>query len=372
MALVPIPFGLLYSYGFPYTLYGNPPVVAFTILDVATEKAAYIGRCYVDGRATKTISAAGGGSISVATGSVTFANGSTSVTVGIQDVATGSGPPSQPDGVFDVQSAAQVGGSGAFVANSMNTIPMTGGSGSKTIANGDLIAVVVDMTAVAGGDAISMITNTAFGNNTGIFQQPAIRRFTGGVWSNALNAMGMPNCVITFDDGTLGIIMCGWPYASATTETFSDATNPDERGLIFQVPWDCAVDSFEARISSAGATSGFTMALYADPLGSPTVLATRSINGRHLPTTLSTLFVPFTSAVNLQHGVDYCVAVQATGAGSVTMYTANLGTTGYRVFFPGSTTLRKGTRNNATGAFTEETPAVTVPAIACRLSALPA
>lgn len=86
MTLVTIPTGLLYP--FATDSQGTTPKASAngTAMDAATEKTAMIGRVYISGRpgSAKTISAAGGGSISFRTGTVTFANAGTTIALGIK------------------------------------------------------------------------------------------------------------------------------------------------------------------------------------------------------------------------------------------------------------------------------------------------
>jgi hypothetical protein len=363
--------GLYYTLGAQWTNLNSATVNTFGDLNAADDIAAYIGRVYIDGRpgSTKTISAAGGGSITIHTGTpVTFANGSTSVTVGIQDVSTTAGAPARPDGSFDVQSAALVGGGGALAANTWTTITMTGGSGSKTLTQGDLIAVVVHMTARGGADAVNLRPGMSHGGQ--VYQTPLCTSAAGGVWTNAGR---MPNILITFDDATTAILDMSWPYSGVGgTEVFSDSTNPDERGLVFQLPWSCNVDALFTRFLTGGADAGFSINLYSDPLSSPSLLATRSLDSDQHASTANNLFAtfPLASAVTLQNGVDYCLAVRATGANNVTLTNVTLADEDYRTFLPGGTSLAKATRDGGSGAFTLESPAVTLIQVGVRISAL--
>jgi hypothetical protein len=335
-------------------------------LNAATDKLAFIGYAYIDGRAaSKTISAAGGGSISFRTGTVTFANGSTSVTVGIQDVDATNGPPVQPDGSFDVASAALVGGGGGITTAAWNTITMTGGSGSKTIAQGDLIAVVIDMTARGGADSVVI--------NSGIptaYQLPACVEFAGA-WTDRASA---PNCLITFDDGTLGIIDSGMPFTNISTELYADSDNPDERGMIFQVPFECKVDGLMVRaLRASGTTSDATLTLYETPTGTPASLAAVTVLADQLAgSSAGFITANLASEITLAANTDYCLAFRATGAGQIGPAICTFANEAYRTFLPGGTTLAKATRNNGSGAFTPQSPAVTMYHMAVRISAVEA
>lgn len=356
---------------FPCDLFPFLPSTFGQALDAAGEKVALIGHVFWNGRpgSAKTFSAAGGASIGLRTGAVTFANGTTSIDVGIQDVATATGPPVVPDETFDVQSAALVGGGGAFVANTYTTISMTGGSGSKSIAHRDLIAVVIDMTARGGADSVTINMNGGISNS--LFGRPVTGVKIGGTWSVH---GGHPNVLLTSDDGTLGMLD-GWavPYSVNSVESFADSSNPDERGIVFQVPWDCSVDAIWHATTGAAAGSDFTLKLWSDPLGTPVDITP---GGAGLPqlgeqyTTSSNRpsVVPFASVVNLTKNTNYGVTALATGASNITMYVMTLGNEAHRALYMGGTTVAKITRNNSTGAFAAESPAITRPFIGVRVS----
>lgn len=368
MTLVAVPGPGLY---FPGDLFPFLPSGFGQALDAAGEKLAMIGHVFWDGRpgSAKTFSAAGGASISVRTGAVTFANGTTSIDVGIQDVATATGPPVVPDEAFDVQSAALVGGGGAFVASTYTTISMTGGSGSKSIAHAQLIAVVIDMTARGGADSVVFNSNGGIPNS--LFGRPITMVKLAGAWSIQ---GGNPNVLLTSDDGTLGMLD-GWsfPFSANPAESFADATNPDERGIIFQVPWDCSVDAIWHATNGNAAGSDFTLKLWSDPLGTPVDITPGGAGlpqlGEQYPANASRpSVIPFASVVNLTRNTNYGVTALATGASNISMLTMTLGNEAHRALYMGGTTVAKITRNNSTGAFAAESPAITRPWIGVRVS----
>jgi len=345
-------------------------------MDAAGEMVGMIGHCYIAGRpASKTISAAGGGSVSFRTGTCTFTDVGTSVTVSIEDVGTTTGNPGRPDESPDVASAALLGNGGGITSAAWNTVSMTGGSGSKTIAHGDLIAIRWDMTARAATDSVIIATQaiSVLAGSTTNPQRPQVLTKLAGTWADAdLN----PNVVITFDDGTLGILDYCIPLTSGGTEAYADSDNPDERGMIFQVPWDCKVDGFWGHIGIAsGTTSDYTVTLYSDPLaagagptaisGAQVVVLAEQLGPVNSP---RAVFMTLPAEISLTKNTDYCLAVRANGAGNVQVSTGTLGNTAYRTFFGKGTSLRKGTRQNGAGAFAEEGTPVTVYQLGVRIS----
>jgi hypothetical protein len=261
-----------------------------------------------------------------------------------------------------------LGGGGAFAANTWTTISMTGGSGSKAITHGDLVAVVIDMTARGGADTITTTAGISQGSAS-VYQVQGISQFTGGAWTAA---SGIPNCVIVFDDGTLGIIDVAFPFVSlAQTEAFADGSNPDERGMVFQIPWDCKVDALFTQFLTGGADADFNLNLYSAPTTSPSLIASRSVDSDQHQTVAAQGFAtfPLAAEVELSKDTDYCLAVRATGTNNVTVTSAVLADEDFRVFFPGGTTLAKATRNNGSGAFSLESPAITMIQLGVRISA---
>jgi hypothetical protein len=366
MTLVAVAGGLV----FPWTARpsGSSSVM---VMNATGNKVALVGRCYIDGRpgSSKTLSAAGGGSITFTSGAITFANGSTTMDLGIQGVATGSGPLVQPDASFVVKRTL-VGGTDTITATARNTFAMTGGSGTTNISHGDLIAIVFDMTARAGSDSV-VVSSTASadiyptGAGVGI---PTANLNTGGNWNNTASALRIPTALITFDDGTLGMLDGSSPSVINSTEAFATGTNPNERGLLFQVPWDCKVDCLMYQGSVAGATADGTLTLYSDPLGTPTSMTSATMLGEQSDTSIGWHSALLASEVSLTRNTDYCLALLATGAGNITLNIHTLGSASHRAFYTNGTNLRKGTRNGSSGAFSTTT--TTLYHMAVRISQL--
>lgn len=360
MAFVSDPMGVGYPLG---RLTGIPSISSTTTtLDAATEKVVLYGRAYINGRPTsaKTISAAGGGSISFRLGTTTFANAGTTCRVGICDLDLANGPPARDDGAYDVN-VDLTGGGGGLTTAAWNTVPMTGGSGSKDISHGDLIAVVIELTARAGADSVVVQHLANFFHGMSNPQCPAVSSFLASTWAAVAV---VPTMVITFDDGTIATFDDTIPVSSGfgAGESFTNSSNPDERGEMFQVTRNCKIDAIFATAEAVSGTDGtWEVNLYADPLGTPTSLlpggaalpfdpqVAGSVNNYGYHT------FPFATEIELARNTDYCVAVKATGANNIILAAFVLGNAAYRAFLPGTTTLRGATRNNGSGAFAEST-----------------
>jgi hypothetical protein len=362
MSLISAPLG----FWMPDTGFGNvPSSIINTALNAATKKLAIIGYVNIDGRGTKTISSAGG-AIHFRPTSVTWANGATTLDVGIQDVDTATGPVGRPDGTFDVK-ATLTGGAG-ITTNTHNTVSMT--TGSKTIAHGDLIAIVYDMTARGGADSLQIVTS-AYPITSNL---PLGASYDGASWTANNNGCGGSSAIIQFDDGTLGQIGTVPPaYAATTVDSFTTSTNPNERGIHFQTPWDCKIDAIGGFVGITDANSDFTLKLYSDPLGTPALVTSVAVPAEILGVTGNERWVELVlpSEVELTAGTVYGLTVLATGSSNSRLRSYPINNEAHRVFINVvGTTCKKITRNGSSGAFSAESPAVTIPMLSVRISAL--
>ena len=361
MSLIQLPRGLLWPYnvnGYEFPLSNGGGT-----LDATGEQFAMIGRLYIDGRPTaaKTLST---GTIQFRLGTTTFANAGTTVVVSVQDVATGAGPFAQPDGTPDV-SKSLTGGGGGLTTAAWNTVTMD--TGSKSMTHGDLIAVVWNMSARAGADSVVIVPSGDASS------RPVTNIYLAGAWqTSTVNGAGVhPNVIIVFDDGTLGWIDGGMPYSKVGTEAYQDSTNPDERGMIFQVPFDCEIDGFFARLTTgASANADYTFKLYTDPTGTPALVTSSAILAEQISGVTQLVREELPVPIALTKNTDYGLTVLATGTANLTLSVATLGNTAHRAAYNGGTSLKKITRNNSSGAFTAESPAITLYAMGVRISAI--
>lgn len=336
-----------------------------TAMAATADKVAMLGYAKVAGRATgKVVSAAGGGSITWRTSTVTWANAGTTMDVGLQGVAAAAGPVPQPNGTFGVKRTL-TGGDGNVTGSATKVTAMTGGSGTSTISHGDLIAVVWDMTARAGADSV-IISHGANGGS-GL---PNNNLFTAAAWRTTQGRL--PNVVITSDDGTLITIDDTIPFVSAAVETYADATNPDERGLLFQVPWDCKIDAVRGLLGITDNASDYTITVYSDPLGTPASVASVTVladRGAVAAGDREQRF-PLAAEVSLSANTDYVIAVRANGTTNTRLPSFTLMDQTHRALQPGSTTVKKATRNNGAGAFTAEATPTTMYFLSVEISSL--
>ena len=232
-------------------------------LNAANLRVAFMGRIWIEGEATgKVLSAAGGGSIHWRPGSVTWADGSTNLRVGLQDLDITTGNPLRPDGKFDVYRDL-VPGAYTLASSTVQTTAMTGGTGSKTLNHGDMVGIVFDMTARGGSDSVQVWSSLG-----GVGLMPTVVSYNGSAWSNVSAGVMIG---IIFDDGTKAIIDGGLPVVNTAGAgiAFNDSSNPDERGITLEFPWDVEIDAVSGIFGPGAANGDFEIQVYADPLGTP-------------------------------------------------------------------------------------------------------
>lgn len=333
-------------------------------MDATAEKVTMAGQVYWQGAPTSAKTFGASSKIHFRTGSVTFADASTNLRIGIQDVITASGTVMTPDGTFDVY--ADIAGNSGTITSAddsvVKSITMT--AGSKSIAHGDYVAVVWDMTARAGSDSVVISAISGYGQAS----HPVVMAYVTA-WFLGSTAL-MPTVILEADDGTLGIIRGGSFASSSGSFDFQASTTPDENGLIFQVPFRCRADCLMVNMSSNSALADGNVNLYSDPLGTPVELASVAFLGEQGSggTTETPWMFQLSSEVVLEPNTDYCVSVEATGTANVSLGYVVLADAAHRTVL-GLNNCRHGTRSNGTGAFTEAST-INIPIMAVMISAL--
>ncbi len=303
---------------FPLFVHNSSTALTNITLNAAGETTCMIGHLVLENPegGSKTLSAAGGGSIVWRSGTTTFANAGTTFKVGIQDVSTATSP-AQGDGTFDVE-ASFTGGGGGVTSGAVQTSVMT--SGTKTIAHGDLIAITFAMTARGGAD--SVIVNA---NHPGIYgstpNMPTVTDNTGGTYAKTSTAL--PNAYILFNDGTIGWLY-GAPFVSASVASVafnSGTATADEYGNIIYPEATYKASGVSLTIFLAGASSDFELILYSDPLGTPVAERTVTIDATQVGATATAqIEALFSSPYTLKANTTYAVTCRPTTANNVTNY----------------------------------------------------
>jgi hypothetical protein len=315
---------------------------AQTAMDAAGESTSFIGHLQWEDGASHTVSSAGGKIHWMATVVGAFANAGSTVRVGLQDVDTTTG---LEDGTFDVHDDL-VGGTDPINANAINEATMS--SGSKTIAHGGLVAVVIEMTARGGVDSVS--PGRVTDQNAGL---PYCATDTGA--GSVKQTTSIPYCVVQADDGALGIfgpLEMTIPNEPSDT-SFNSGSAVDEYAIVFQLPFKCEIDKLCAVIGELDAGETGELVLYSAPTTSPVAERTITIDPDVFSSAGSNpvLSVWDTTAFTLEPNTDYAVACKATSAGNRTIRRVVVPSANFRKFSPFGTTLLGGQRANEAGAF---------------------
>jgi hypothetical protein len=146
-------------------------------------------------------------------------------------------------------------------------------TGTKTVANGDFLAIVWDMTARGGTDLVRVSGLTQLYTDSS--PNNVISRYINSAWAHAIS--GTPTAVIEFDDGTLGWLTLTTTYAVPTTVAVNvDTGTRDEYGNLIKPKFACKCGGADAFLTpAAGGT--FEICLYEDPLGTPILMEAQPI-----------------------------------------------------------------------------------------------
>jgi hypothetical protein len=311
----------LQSLGTPLLLSPGPTIghgisLTATTVDAAGESVSCVGyiRLSSGPGTSKVLSAAGSGKIHVCLGALTFANGSTNVRVGVNDVDAAG----VEDGTHDVYGDF-VGGGGGLSANGVNNLTMT--SGTKTIADGDLVAIVVEMTARGGAD--SVVVNRATMSGGSVLPYATVDAGSGPAKAGG---NGAALCAIEFDDGTIGYMANMWARFPVLQTAFASNSTPDEYALVFQVPFKARVSGLFAGLGNLAAADDFELILYSDPLGTPVAELTAA---QDMTIGDGQIWISRQSgSYTLSPGTNYAIAIRPTTTNTLSFYRFDLGTGG--------------------------------------------
>lgn len=335
-------------------------------MDAANEGIAFLGKLRIlDGSASKTFSSAGGKIHFLCGASTTFANAGTTMRVGVQDTTQASGSVS-PDNTFDVYDDL-VGGTDTLTSSAINTATMS--SGSKSISNGAKLAVVFLLTARGGTDSVKI---AGFGSSLVYQSFPGTKGTTdASAWSvvsGVLSATSMPVCLIEFDDGTFGVFEHAfWAPAADTTTSVTSASNPDEYGMRFTVPFRCKLVGVEFPVKpSTGALSGTAgvLRLSSGAAASPSLVTSEDIDGYEIQANSGSSIMScllFSTPQILVPGTTYYLTFRANTTMTWVFHRLVYPAAGQLAALPFGTNAYQVSRDastDGTGAFTEDTASI--------------
>lgn len=235
---------------------------------------------------------------------------------------------------------------------STGTKTASGLAGTAVLTPGEIYAVVLTATAAFVGNFQILRTT---GGNGGPGFPVGLTKDSAGAWTK----ISTTNCGFAigfFTSAGVAIPMPSFAGAyTATFQAFSDATNPDERGSRFTLPFPttCYGIAIVVNCSSTPADAmSFTASLYSDHTsGTPTQLATLAIDGDYLGLN-SLRYLMFAAPVDLAANTVYALAAKADGATGISLMRhayASADELGCYI----SDDFYATTRNNGAGAFTD-------------------
>lgn len=302
----------------PFTNKSGNGALANQILNATGETCQMIGYIMLENPlgGSKTISAAGGGSITWRASTVTFASGTSVFDVGIQDVSTSSSP-AQGDGVMDAYGSYTAASS--LASNTTYSTAMS--SGTKTIAHGDLIAITMAMTTLGGADSVAVACNGTSSLMPTVNYFPCVMSNTSGAYLR--QASTTPNAYITFDDGTVG-----WFFGSAfNTATGSNATinsetdTADEYGNYIKLPATFYALGIMAFYGVSGTSADLELLLYTDPLGTPAVVRAVTVDATQASVVgVLTNTALFTEPYLINANTEYAITLRPTTVNNISHY----------------------------------------------------
>lgn len=268
--------------------------------------------------------------------------GTIDVTIETVDATTGF-----PSGTPVTNSAT-----GSVSVASTGTKTATGIAGTAALTIGETYAIVLTAT---GGFAGNFTVLRTTGTNGGMGMPHSLTKDSAGAWTK----LGTTNCGLAigfFTAAGASIHMSGFAGAYlATTQTFADATNPDERGSRFVAPVDatCYGAVLYAGMGSTPAdVNSYTMSLYsAHTSGSPVPETTQAFDGDNQAPNMMRVLL-FSAPFDLVAGQTYALAIKATSTTGPSMMRHVYATTAELGCYL-SDSFYSTTRNNGSGAFTD-------------------
>ena len=264
--------------GFP-TRVGAPAALSSTTvatIDATNEALITIGHIWTSDGGTHTIDTTGSSGLGWRTNNILFGNAGTTVKVGLATVDTANGPPGRAVNVGGVitfnTSRSLIGGTGGIADNLWNE--PTPDTGTMTIANGDLVAFCIQMTARGGTDIINVGGIPQAYANVGF---PCVTSYLSSAYANTTF---LPNCRIQFRDGARGYFAgSALQNGDLATYTWNSGSANKEYGNALTLPFPARISGLVAYGILGGPTD---FVLYSNPFVTPVAERTISMSHRAL------------------------------------------------------------------------------------------
>lgn len=194
----------------------------------------------------------------------------------------------------------------------------SGMAGTAAVVRGTQYAVVI---AAGSGWNRNLTIKQCTGSSQGFIAIPySLTKDTAGAWTK-LGGMNLGWCLGLANTGGVYINIPGLmgAYSAAALQSYTDATNPDERGNRFNlaVPATCiGAVLVMVTASTPDSTNGYTVSLYSSHTATRVSLATVAMDGDAQLGNAAHLIL-FDTAVDLTASTTYAIGVKATAAGSI-------------------------------------------------------
>jgi hypothetical protein len=266
------------------------------------------------------------------------------IKVSFQDVDLGTGFPDGTADQFRVIASANV--AAGWMVPGLMTSDGTDTGSKRSVTRGDLLSAVIEFDSTAGNVNIAGLSSTTYLGNTSFYSA----QFTAS-WAKLLTRC--PSMALKYNDGTYPFVGADhFPISGALplTTQFHSGSTPDERGVIFQFPFSCAVGGawFICDVDNVAELvlydSDETTALATCPLD-PDV---RSGGAAALS------FARFTSDITLLANTNYRLVLKPTSGSNIGIREFTVNTAAIMDGFELGQNMRHTARVNA-GTWTEDT-----------------
>lgn len=349
MAGPPIPFGGVAPNG-PGVWDGRMPAVSDFALAAANSARIMYGHVITSDGASHTFGTSS--KLGWLPGAVTLIDAASTIVIGLATLDTATGPAGRAtnsSNTITPSMSVSFAGNGAhgITATTWHEPTITTGT-PFTVANGDLLAAFIQLTARGGSDSVAV----RCGDSGLVSNFPGVTNLTGP--STYAGSTATPNCFLTFDDGAFGYFLGSQVFSVTSTGTgnFNSSSGTNEYGNLFQFPFPCTI--LGASLFAVGPNGNFDVVLYSDPLGTPSAQKTVSVDANVLGSTANS------RRLDILFPAGYAVAANAPVALIMKPTTATTIAAVYRSVFASShqVTMNLGTgcyavdRGGGSGAFT--------------------
>lgn len=245
-------------------------------------------------------------------------------------------------------------GTGSVTVSGTGLQTATGLAGSGSLSVGIYYAVVF---TAASGFAGNFTVRMTVGTLSGLTMASAMSKDAAGAWSGDVGG-GPGVCCGLFLSGDVPLVQqnLAGAYTGVGFQTFGDATNPDERGMLWKYPLAIRVAGAVPLVgygSGYDANEDWRAGIYLDPLGSPSRQGQAyggSVGNRSSGNSKWVLWEE--GAIEIPANTEFGIAVKGVGTASIVMPRWTFGDALSMKPLVGTNGARSITRNNDSGAFT--------------------